>query len=66
MIIARGLDSEDTKASEKYVRSALSWPSWLEETDKALRRLPMIEPPKLLATGSLIISMMKGKRSRGG
>jgi hypothetical protein len=48
-IIARGLYSEDTEASAKYVRLGLSYPSLrLEATDKAVRRIPKNEPPKML------------------
>jgi hypothetical protein len=62
MIIARGLDSEDTEASAKYIGSALSCPSLrLEETDKAVRRLPTNEPPKMLAGLSfVVVAMMEG------
>jgi hypothetical protein len=60
MIIARGLDSEDTKGSAKYISSALLWPSlMLEEIDKAMRRVPKNEPPEARSWVTLIISMMK-------
>jgi hypothetical protein len=60
MIIARSLDSEDTEASSKYVRSALLCPSLrLEGTDKAVKRIPKTEPAKAPTGVTLIISLMK-------
>jgi hypothetical protein len=66
MIIGRGLDSKDTEASAKYVRSALPWPSLrLEETDKAMRRLPKNKLPEM-STGVALTISMKGKRRQIG
>jgi hypothetical protein len=60
MIIARGLDSEDTKASGEYC-SALSCPALrLEETGKAVRRLPKNAPLNMLTWMRFIIPRMKG------
>jgi hypothetical protein len=77
MIIARGLDSEDTEASARYARSALSCSSLrLEETDKAVRRLPKNEPPKnespkneppkTLTGVNVILSMMRSTEGQIG
>jgi hypothetical protein len=61
MIVARGLDREDTQAPGEYGRSVLLYPSLrLEETGKAVRRLPMNEPLRMLAWVALMISRMKG------
>ena len=66
MIIARGLDSEDTKESAKYVRPVLLCPSLrLEETDKAVRRVPRTRPPKVSTAGRLVMSMTGGKEGGG-
>jgi hypothetical protein len=62
MIIATGLDSEDTEASAKCIRSGLLCASLrLEGTDKAVRRLPKNEPLKTSAGVCVIISLMRGK-----
>jgi hypothetical protein len=62
MIIARGLDSDDTKASDEYIRSALSGASLrLGEANRAVRRLPKNAPPKRLTRVTFIISTMKGR-----
>ena len=65
-IITKGLYSEDTEASAKYVRSALLCPSLrLEETDRAVRTLPRTAPPKMSTAGMLAVSMTKGKEEAG-
>jgi hypothetical protein len=64
-IIGRGLDRHDTEASAKYVGSALvSRSLMLEETDKAVNRLPMNKPPKMSTAVTSTSSMMKGKEKR--